>query len=408
MPTVKAPQTVNPYGTGVTGGFIPGDAATGHLIRSVVEYAEELEPWDTPIYSEILKSAKKRTINQIKVETGIKRTRPMFVTLAGGAYSTSDAVLDVGTTNVTLLQKGMVFRVEDEIFWATGAPNTTTGKIAVAYAQAGTSNANHAQHSRVEIIGTATTLDGPAYTDAPMIYGDFAYNHPQRFQGQLTFDEMAIVTPDWEYDGANKLLEAIGNEVKYQKIMVEKAIIHGLRQEGSLAAAAERPSLMGGIPQFLTTNVRTVTGAAPLSIYDIEEITSQVWASYRQMARKMVMSQRTKQCLNRLINPYRQGTLVDSRVKLVLDSIEIETGVYEAMVDPYMPDGEIWGLDFTGFDWLVYKDHDWQVRDTKDEGKMSDSRAVVGAFSMLMPKEPLMWRITGFSTNPLDYPVGTF
>lgn len=407
MPTYRGPQTVNPYPGGVTGGFIPGDAATGHVIRSIAEYADELEPWDTPTYSEILKSAKKRTINQPKAETGIKRTRPMFVTLTA-SYSTTNTTLTVGTTDIALLQKGMVFRIDNERFWATADPNLGAGTIAVAYAQGGTTNANHASGSRVEIIGTATTLNGPKYTNAPMIYGDFSYNHPQRFQGQLTFDEMAIVTPDWEYDSANKLTEAIANEVKYQKIMVNKAIIHGLRQAGSLSSGAETPSLMGGIPQFLTTNVRTVTGSAPLSIYDIEEITNQVWSSYRQMARKMVMSQRTKQCLNRLINPYRQGTLVDARVKLVLDSIEIETGVYEAMIDPYMPDGEIWGLDFTGFEWLTYKDHDWQVRETKDASSMSDARAVVGAFSMLMPKEPLMWRLTGFSTNPLDYPVGTF
>lgn len=399
-----APGVINPYRSGVSGGSIPGDAATGHLKRLIADYVDELEPWDTPLYTAIVSGARKRTINQLKVETGIKRTRPMFVALTG-AYSTTDALITVGSTNAALLQRGMVFRIENERFWATADPNVTAGTIAVAYAQAGTSNAAHASGTRVEIIGTATTLDGPSYYNSPTIYGDFAYNHPQRFQGQITIDEMAKETPDWEYEG-DKLLEMISNEAKYQKIMCHKAIIHGLRQEGTLASGATRPSLMGGIPQFLTTNVRTITGNAPLSVYDVETISSAVWASYRRMARKMVMSLNTKLAWNRLINPYRQGTLTDTKLRLKLDSVELETGEFDTMVDPYMPDGEIWGLDFSGFEWCTYKNHDWQTRDTKNPTTMADARAVVGSFSMLMPKEPLMWRITGFSTNLLDYPVG--
>ena len=98
----------------------------------------------------------------------------------------------------------------------------------------------------------------------------------------------------------------------------------------------------------------------------------------------------------------------DTAVDMRLTSVRLETGEFTFMINRYMPDGEIWGLDFDGFEWLTYKNHDWQVRDTKDPTTMADARAVVGAFSMLMPKEPLMFRITGFSTNPLDYPLGTF
>src|SRR5690606_21723 len=120
------------------------------------------------------------------------------------------------------------------------------------------------------------------------------------------------------------------------------------------------------------------------------------------------MSMSTKRAWNRLINPYRQGSLTDTSLNLKLDTVELETGTFEVMVDPYMPDGEIWGLDFSGFNWYVYKDHDWQVREFTDSlGAMAQASAVLGAFSMLMPKEPLMFRITGFSTDVSHYPVGT-
>ncbi len=404
MTTYVAPGVLNPYRSGITGGAIPGDASTGHLVRFLDEYIDYLEPWDTPYYTAIRGEGKKKTANQLKIETGIKRQRPL-ATILNNAYTSGANVLDLGTTNIGLIQRGMVIKIDSEIFWVTAEPDTTAGTVAAAGAQAGTSAANHADEAVVQIIGTATTLNAPNYFNSPVMYGDFVYNHPQRFQGQITMDEMAVVTPDVEYDGSDKLDEMIGLEAKYQKIMLDKALHLGLRQEGTLATGAARPSLMGGTLQFLTTNVTTITNSAPLSVYDVEAISATVWATYRKMARKLVMSMTTKRAWNRLINPYRQGTLTDTSLKLKFDTVELETGEFSIMLDPYMPDGEIWGLDFSGFTLYTYKDHDWQERDTKDPTTMGDSKAVVGAFSLLIPEEPLMFRITGFSTTLTDYPT---
>ena len=265
-----APGIKNPYRSGVSNGSIPGDASTGHLLRLVDEYVEAFDPWVTPTYSKILSEGKKGVMNQLKVEDGIKRQRLLTVPLTG-AYSTTQTVLTVGTTNVALLQKNMVFQVDSEIFWATADPDTAAGTIAVVFAQAGTTNAAHAIGANVVVIGLATTFDGPTYPNAPSIYGDFVYNHPQRFASQHLFDDIAVVTPDWERDGANKLAEMMEEETKYVKMIVNRACLFGKRQEGTLATGAGRPSLMGGIGQMLTTNVGTVTpSGSNLSVYHIE------------------------------------------------------------------------------------------------------------------------------------------
>jgi len=404
MTTYVAPGTKNPYRGGVTGGSIPGDAATGHLKRLVDEYVEAYDPWVTPTYSKILSDGKKGVINQLKVEDGIKRQRLLTVPLTSN-YTVASTTLTVGTTNIALLQKNMVFQIGAEIFWATADPDTAAGTIAVAFAQAGTSNAAHASGDNVVVIGLATTFDGPTYPNAPSIYGDFVYNHPQRFASQHTFDDLAIVTPDWERDGNNKLAEMMEEETKYVKMIVNRAVIYGKRQEGTLATGATRPSLMGGIGQMLTTNVGTISpNGSNLSVYHIEDITASVWSKYRQMATTMVMSLNTKRIWNRLINPYRQGTLTDSTLKLKLDSVELETGTFTSLIEPDMPDGEIWGLDFSGFKWFTYQGQDWDVRDTSDPTRMAKSKGLNGTFSMLMPGEPLMWRISGFNQTLSAYP----
>lgn len=407
MPTYVSPTTGNPYNTGVTGGYIPGDAATGHTIRYIAEVVEALEPWDTPLLTKVQSAATKKTANQLKIESLTRRQRP-HTTVLNGNYTATGTSLDFGTTNISLLGKGMVLLIDSELFWTTADPNVSAGTIAVAFAQGGTTNANHSAGATVRIVGKASTLNGPSYTTAPVIYGDFAFNYPQRFESMLEFDDMARVTPDHEISG-DKLAERISEEAKNLKILLDEALHYGKRQIGTLSSGAERPALMGGIPQFLTTNVTTITPTRALSIYDIETASASVWATYRRMATTLVMSMNTKRAFNRLVNPYRQATFMDSTLRAKLDSVELETGTFDVMVDPFMPDGEIWGLDFNSgsWDWFTYKDHDWQVRDTSNPQKLSEAKAVVGAFSMLMPKEPLMFKITGFSTNLSDYPVGT-
>lgn len=399
-----APGIKNPYRGGVSNGSIPGDAATGHVKRLVDEYVEAFDPWVTPTYSKILSDGEKGVMNQMKVEDGIKRQRLLTVPLTSN-YSTTGTTLTVGTTNIALLQKNMVFQIEDEVFWATADPDTAAGTIAVAFAQAGTTNANHASGKDVMVIGLATTFDGPTYPNAPSIYGDFVYNHPQRFASQHPLDELAIVTPDWERDGANKLAELMEEETKYVKLIVNRTCLRGKRQEGTLATGATRPALMGGIGSFLTTNVGTVSpSGSNLSPYHIEDITSTVWNKYRQMATTMVMNLNTKRIWNRLINPYRQGTLEDTSLTLKFDTVELETGTFTAFIEPDMPDGEIWGIDFSGIKWFTYQGQDWDIRDTTDPTRMAMSKAITGTFSMLMPGEPLMWKISGFNTSLSAYP----
>lgn len=405
MATTIGPGLLNPYYGSVTGATIPGDAATGHAKRLVASYVDELEPYDTPLYTAVKSKAQKKTINQYKVESHMSRARPLKTTLAGAAYTTTGTSLNFGTTNIKYLQKGMVLKIEDEIFWTTADPDLAAGTIAVAYEQAGTTNANHAQHTEVLMIGTASPLNGPAYYVSPVIYGDFNYNYIQRFLASIKMDELLRVTPDLEYE-SDKLLEFIETEMKNQKILCNQALVYGKRQEGTLSSGAERPPLMGGIGPMITTNVTTIGNNAPLSVYHIEEISSTVWSTYRgTFARDMWMSLKTKRSMNRLLNPFREATVKDTEMNLTFDVVNLETGQFRCMVDPYIPDGEIWGLNLSEFAWYTYQGQDWRIDDVEDNGTLADQKGIVGVFSQLPLKEPLQWKITGFSTNLNDYPA---
>lgn len=406
MPTTQyvGVGTYNPYRSGVTGGTIPGDANTGHLKRDISAFVEAMEPTETPIYSTALSKGRKRTVEQVKVESGIKHRR-IFKTALSANHNNSTTTLTVGTTDIKLLQKHMVLRIVDatngdEIVWCTADPDLGAGTIAILRAQGGTSAAAHDSGCVVQMVGTANPLNGPDFVTSPVVYGEFINNYVQRFTAGIKLDRLARRTPDLERTG-DKLVQFIQEETQNQKDLVERALIYGKPQEGSLSSAT--PPLMGGIGHFLTTNTTNLAGA-PLSAFDIEEITSSIWSAYGENVPKtLIMNLKTKRILNRLLNPYREITGSDTSLDLRFQKVTLETGTFEFMVSRYLPDGEIWGINWDNFEWCTYRDGNWSVEDVPETG-FYNQKAISGTFSLLFRSEQASFRIYGFNTDLNAYP----
>jgi hypothetical protein len=405
MPTPIGPGLYNPYATSqAAAGSIPGDAATGHLKRQIGTFVDALEVQDTPVYTTLKSKAAQKTTNALKIENHIERVKPVNTTLAGGAYTAAGTSLNFGTTNIKYIQKGHVLLIESEYFWVNGDPNLTAGTAPVAFAQAGSSNANHAQNVAVSMIGTANPLNGPLAYLSPVIYGDFTWNTIQRFNGSIKLDEIAAKTPDWQEDG-DKLLSWIEKESKIQKILLNKALMMGERQVGDPAVATETPPLLRGIRNWLTTNATTITGNDPLSPYHIEEVVSTIWSTYREQDYAILGSMKTKRGINRWNDMIRQTEEGETDLTIKTDTLTLQTGDYTFMVDPFMPDGELWGIQWNGFELYTFEGEDWATEDVTLESPFARQKSISATYSLMAPREPVMWRLSGFSTDLTDYIV---
>jgi hypothetical protein len=408
-------QVSNAYSDGVSGGFIPGDAATGHLLRDVSDFMNELEPTKTPVLSMIKKTG---TVSQLKYEWGLERLRPHSFPLANNLTTTTTS-LNLGTTHIKKVQKYMVLRIVnptlgDEIVWCSADPNLSGGTITIVRGQGGTSDPGSTHTTTavtsIEVIGIAEPITGVDHAISPYLYGDLFWNTIQRFAGGPKMDNIARFTPDLERKG-DKLLGLIREEGINQKILLEKAILLGGRQAG--APSTPTPPLMGGIRYYLGTadsnnNVRTVSGN--LGVYDFEEVMANVWGRYtNNVAKKCLVSMKTKRIINRLLNPFRAtDNIQNTGLNLKFDTFNLETGDISFFEPhPWMPDGEIWGLDFEGMELEHYTGEgngDWHVEINAKAGSY-EWRTLVGVKGFKFEGEPRCWRITGFSTDLSQYPA---
>lgn len=187
--------------------------------------------------------------------------RKETITLADGSGTS------LTVANAYQYQVNELLRVEAEILRVTAIVNATT--LTIARGAAGTTGAAHAAKV-MRTIGSAdpeNSLAPAGITDTV----DRLYNYVQTFTRvvELSNDEIAQATSD--------LPNAFAGNLKRRFIEINRqlatAVLYGVRYEDS----TNKIHMMGGLKQFIQTNVSNVAGAVTISAIDAK-ILAQVQA----------------------------------------------------------------------------------------------------------------------------------
>lgn len=207
-------------------------------------------------------------------------TREETVTLADGSVTT------LTVADAYVYQVNELIRIENEIVRVTAIASATTLTIVRGYA--GTTGAAHSSKTAFT-VGVAD----PENSEAPAGISDSAsrlYNYVQTFTRgvELSNDEIAQLST--EGNALNGQLERRFIEINRQ---LARALFYGVRYEDT----TNKIHTMGGLKQFVTTNVDNVAGALTLA-----DIDAQILAIVEAGGdpKCMVMSPRQKQKLDAL------------------------------------------------------------------------------------------------------------
>src|SRR5687767_1652800 len=162
MPTTASNSGIvlTSYRSGLSGP-IPGDAATGHLQRSVVDWVENLAPQETPVLNKIKKG---KALNQAKIEWGSGANLTHTATVADAPLANNATTINVSAGQGTRFQKFQVAALysldandqpvftSKELVWITAI---STDALTVVRGIGGTTGTEFAAGSKIEIMGTA-------------------------------------------------------------------------------------------------------------------------------------------------------------------------------------------------------------------------------------------------------------
>lgn len=343
-----------------------GSIPAAQVVRDLRRAAAALEPRDYPFLSSVGYGP---PVSQEKHEWARRAWTPLESTVAtqqnAGAGVTT---LVVAAGHGKYFMRYHVLKLEAEIEWVT---SVSTDTATVVRGQAGTTAAQHNVGVRVMIIGTAMPqlLD---YALSPFSWGDQYFNYPQRFSGAVKGDRRYYATENYEIESGEHD-KRVADELATQKLTLELALFYGLRQQGDPTNAAERPSLMGGLNQFIggTGGGVRKTISGDLNIFHMEEALIDADIAIGSNApRQILMNPKTKQIINRLLMPLRGNVGMDvTSAKLVWNSVTFETGDYSFMVSRNVPLGEIWLLNIRDAKVLPYRTLGWHERVLPNAGE---------------------------------------
>lgn len=408
-----AGSTANTYGHNTyistdTDGTFPGDAATGSRTRYISDWVRALAPYTTPLLSSLSVG---KPVNVFKHEWGQSYQLPHTVGL-NEPLDNSETGIDVTTGHGVRVQPYMVIYIPEdssnnaaEIVWVQSISGDT---LTVVRGQGGTSAVAHDTGLTMDVIGVAEPQN-VVHPRGSIIYGDTAFNYPQRFATSLQYDEFARWEPNLEFGNGDQLMKQIRRKQLDLKIGFEKALFRGGRQAGvadSTPDTDKRPSMFGGLNFFVTTNV-TDKDNVKLSIMDIENQLANIWESAGEnMPRVLLMNLKTKRIINRMMDAFRGSytPMDENRARLVWESVTFETGTYFLGVSRRCYDSEVYGVDLDMLKIYPYQNQDWQTVELATQGA-HEIRAIRGAFTFEVKAEASMFRITDFDINLASYPT---
>lgn len=311
-------------------------------------------------------------------------TRGETVTLADGAGTT------LTVADAYVYQPNELIRIENEVVRVTAIASATTLTIVRGYA--GTTGAAHSSK-------TAYTLGSadPENSQAPEGIADSAarlYNYVQTFTRgvELSNDEIAQLST--EGNPLNGQLERRFIEINRQ---LARALFYGVRYEDT----TNKIHAMGGLTQFVTTNVDNVAGALTLA-----DIDAQILAIVEAGGdpKVLVMSPRQKQKLDAL-----DASLVRIEKKTSTggnpDTQTWQSGVLshslDIIVDQSILNDELWILD-TDFIRVGHLSNNgvmgnFHVEDATTPGQDGKQKVIRGKYTMEVAQQKAHARLYGLT-----------
>lgn len=408
MSTIVSPAMHTSFPSSLSGP-IPGDAATGHVKRAVVDYVENLAPMDTPLLKLIKKG---KAYNQPVIEwmTGadVEHTA-----LLGEALDNSETDVDLAAGHGARVQRYQTIGVYDfddhgepdfatrELMWVTAITGDT---LTVVRGVGGTSQRAFEDGAYVEILASALP-EGEDFVTSPEAFGVFYTNNFQLIQKGQRISEEANVTPNWEFDNGNHIARIMRNCSMRAKRELEKTIIQGGKQRGTNASgSSKRPAMMGGINDFVVAagDVTNLDGR-PITPYDIEQAGANLWDSVGDAAAKrLLMSMNSARMFDGILQKYKEGSLNDTSVNLTFDKFTTRFGQFEIVPTRWVPEGVVYGINTDELSLHPYEGMDWTEKEHATDGAYI-WRSIYARYTLKVTAPETFFKIYNFSTNLRDY-----
>jgi len=306
------------------------------------------------------------------------------------ALDSSETGVDVATGQGDYLKAGDVILVDSELMYVS---SVATDTATVVRGFAGTTAASHSDQAAWK-LATVARLEGADFTTGYTTSVTNPYNYTQIFSeavkvtGSEQNDEKYGISDTMAYH-ISKLMGDGGKAGKLP-ILLQQAAYYGKRAAGSSTTARA----MGGIEQYVTTNVTNLSSAA-LTRKSIEDL--------MQLCYLAGGAPNTLVCnawLRRKITSFYEGSIFTDRSEerggSKITTIVTDFGDIEVVFDRWCPTDRMYLIEPAKMGWVTYRPFDVVDRASVGDYMVKD---VLGEYSFVLMNETAHGYIYNASTS---------
>ena len=306
------------------------------------------------------------------------------------ALDSSETGVDVASGQGDYLKAGDVILVDSELMYVS---SVATDTATVVRGFAGTTAASHSDQAAWK-LATVARLEGADFTTGYTTSVTNPYNYTQIFSeavkvtGSEQNDEKYGISDTMAYH-ISKLMGDGGKAGKLP-ILLQQAAYYGKRAAGSSTTARA----MGGIEQFVTTNITNLSSAA-LTRKSIEDL--------MQLCYLAGGAPNTLVCnawLRRKITSFYEGSIFTDRSEerggSKITTIVTDFGDIEVVFDRWCPTDRLYLIEPAKMGWVTYRPFDVVDRASTGDYMVKD---VLGEYSFVLMNETAHGYIYGASTS---------
>lgn len=306
------------------------------------------------------------------------------------ALDSSETGVDVASGQGDYLKAGDVILVDSELMYVS---SVATDTATVVRGFAGTTAASHSDQAAWK-LATVARLEGADFTTGYTTSVTNPYNYTQIFSeavkvtGSEQNDEKYGISDTMAYH-ISKLMGDGGKAGKLP-ILLQQAAYYGKRAAGSSTTARA----MGGIEQYVTTNVTNLSSAA-LTRKSIEDL--------MQLCYLAGGAPNTLVCnawLRRKITSFYEGSIFTDRSEerggSKITTIVTDFGDIEVVFDRWCPTDRLYLIEPAKMGWVTYRPFDVVDRASTGDYMVKD---VLGEYSFVLMNETAHGYIYGASTT---------
>lgn len=354
-----------------------------------------VDPFDVGLLTYFGMSSLEKACTETEHKWMEDHLRPLTSTITDNPLTNVATTINVNTGDGPIFRKGDIVLIDSELIRITDVSSDALTTIASHNGRGfgTTTAAQHSQNAVIEIVGNTWAEGESSPGTARTMVKTSVSNYTQIFEDAVQVSSTVEAVEQWA--PGSEYVRQLGKAMKTMMIVIDKTFIAGSAM--ARAAANGNTGSLGGLRHFIATNV-TAMSSAQLTEQTLNDQFVTVDAQGGN-TKVLAFKLKQKQAVNKFLDQSRRVSGTERQAGSIVDTYVWDNGVVDMLIDRWLADGELFGLDSEHIGFGPLKGQELRHEILPKASLFLVRGEIGGEYTAEVKAEKTHFRLTGLATT---------